>query len=198
MSNVVFYKDSVDTFECDIKIDGASSSKSKARLVLEFSDRTLLFNGKIDKGHVSVKIPKLSEVSDESGRAILEIIAEQTYFEAWESPFDLKNKKSVSIKEVIVNSDANKIIVENVSKSPTVEKRVPAILKESCTDKNAKFVSESFARFNSLDERERSNVKKSLREFAPKQITKSWASTVFKDPSSQYAKYCMMRLQNIK
>ena len=42
------FTDKADLFECDIKIEGASLSSSKARLVVETSDYSLMFNGKID------------------------------------------------------------------------------------------------------------------------------------------------------
>lgn len=195
---VVFYKDSVDVFECDIKIDGASSSKTKARLVLEFQNRTLLFNGSISNGHVSVKIPKLSDIDESTGNATLEVIAEQTFFEAWKAPFDLRNKKNVRVNEVRVNNSKKTIMAEvkNVSKGPEKKQtRKPSILKENCSDKNADYVSESFDMFSSLKPKEKNQVKRELREFQPKRLIREWADNVFEDSSTTYAKYCMMRLQ---
>jgi len=107
MSNIVFYKDPVDTFECDIKVDGASASNTKARLVLEFQNKSLLFNGSIHNGRVSVKIPKLSEIDEHTGNTTLEIIADQTFFEAWKSNFELKNKKNVTVNEIKINNWIN-------------------------------------------------------------------------------------------
>ena len=80
MGNVVFYKDSDDLFKCGITLEGASLSTAKTRLILEFSTKTLLFNGSIDAGAVSVKIPRLSEVEDSHGRAGLEVIADLGVF----------------------------------------------------------------------------------------------------------------------
>ena len=125
MCNVVFYKDKIDTFECDITVEGATTNSSKTRLILEFSDRTLLFNGDITDGHVSISIPKLSEIQDANGHATLEVIADQTYFEAWTSPFELKNQKSVAIAEVTINSDKSKVVIENVSKEKSSKPSVP-------------------------------------------------------------------------
>ena len=44
------FTDKSELFECDIKLEGASLSKSKARLVVETSDYSLLFNGSISSG----------------------------------------------------------------------------------------------------------------------------------------------------
>ena len=38
------FTDKSELFECDIKLEGASLSKSSARLVVETSDYSLLFN----------------------------------------------------------------------------------------------------------------------------------------------------------
>lgn len=199
MGNVVFYKDSIDTFECDITIEGASANTSKSRLILEFSDRTLLFTGDISDGHVSISIPKLSEIQDAVGHATLEVIADQTYFEAWTSPFELKNKKSVAIAEVTINSSKSKVVIENVSKEksrkPVVSTK-PGVYKDSCSRKNRQFVSESFERFNSLDKSERKQIKQTLKEFRAKPTVEKWAGTVFNDTDTLYAKYCMMEVQH--
>ena len=43
------YTDKTEIFECKVKIDGASLSNSKARLIIESEDLNLLFNGRIDE-----------------------------------------------------------------------------------------------------------------------------------------------------
>jgi len=198
MSNIVFYRDTADTFECDVNIKGASTSETKSRLVLEFSDRTLLFTGQIIDGHISINIPKLSEISDEQGTATLEVIADQTYFEAWTSSFELKNKKSIEIAEVKINANVSRVVVENVSKN-VVEEEAPktdgTIYRESCSKKNRKFVVESFGRFKALDKSERKEVKNTLKEFTAKAPVKKWAETIFNDVDTPYAKYCMYEVQ---
>ena len=42
------FTDKSELFECDIKLEGASLSKSSARLVVETQDYSLLFNGDIN------------------------------------------------------------------------------------------------------------------------------------------------------
>ena len=54
------FTDKAELFECDIKIEGASLSNSKARLVVETNDYSLMFNGKISsQGKCEIPIKKL-------------------------------------------------------------------------------------------------------------------------------------------
>lgn len=198
MGNFVFYRDSAKTFECDIKIQGASTNSTRARLTLEFSDRTLLFNGEIRDGHVSVVVPKLPEISESTGNATLEIIADQTFFEAWKSPIQLESKRGVFVSEVKVMDSKSKIVVENVNQDRPRAKKEPeptGIYKGSCSPENRRFVTESFERFNTMDNRHKRQVKKSLKEFKAKSTIRAWAESVFRDPNTPYAKYCMYELQ---
>ena len=53
------FTDKSELFECDIKIEGASLTNSTARLVVETSDYSLMFNGKISsngKCEIPIKI----------------------------------------------------------------------------------------------------------------------------------------------
>ena len=52
------FTDKSELFECDIKIDGARLSDSIARLVVETSEYSLMFNGKIssaDKCEIPIR-----------------------------------------------------------------------------------------------------------------------------------------------
>jgi hypothetical protein len=71
------FTDKAELFECDIKVEGTSLSKSKARLVVETSDYSLMFNGSIDSsGKCKVPIRKLKGLIDETsnGNVRLEIL----------------------------------------------------------------------------------------------------------------------------
>ena len=103
------FTDKSELFECDIKLEGASLSKSKARLVVETSDYSLLFNGSISSGgKCEIPIRKLKGLIDEntSGNIRLEVIAEDTYFTPWESDFEVDASKKVTVK---VKSPAVKV-----------------------------------------------------------------------------------------
>ena len=77
------FTDKSELFECDIKLEGASLSKSSARLVVETSDYSLLFKGEINSnGKCEIPIRKLKGLIDENttGNIRLEVIAEDTFF----------------------------------------------------------------------------------------------------------------------
>ena len=107
------FTDKSELFECDIKLEGASLSKSKARLVVETSDYSLLFNGEISsKGKCEIPIRKLKGLIDEStvGNIRLEVIAEDTFFTPWESDFEVDASKKVTVE--VKSQSAKKPIVE--------------------------------------------------------------------------------------
>ena len=61
------FTDKAELFECDIKIEGTSLSKSTARLVVETNDYSLMFNGKISTGgKCTIPIKKLKGLIDEN------------------------------------------------------------------------------------------------------------------------------------
>ena len=128
------YTDKSELFECDVKITGASLTKSKARLVVETSDYSLMFNGKIDStGKCSIPIRKLRGLVDEDtkGSIKLEVIAEDTYFTPWTSDFEIQASKQVTVE---VKSQNNKKITEavkvsNVKRESNDIKHVTNILK---------------------------------------------------------------------
>ena len=106
------YTDKSELFECDIKIEGASLSNSTARLVVETSDYSLMFNGKINSsGKCEIPIRKLKGLIDESstGNIKLEVIAEDTYFTPWKSDFAIEASKKVTVE---VKSQSNKKVIK--------------------------------------------------------------------------------------
>ena len=115
------FTDKSELFECDIKLEGASLSKSKARLVVETSDYSLLFNGSISSGgKCEIPIRKLKGLIDEntSGNIRLEVIAEDTYFTPWESDFEVDASKKVTVE-----------VKSQTTKKPIVEAKVEVKVK---------------------------------------------------------------------
>jgi hypothetical protein len=115
------FKDKTKLFECNIYVDGTKLSETKARLILEFpNNRNLLFHGDIDKtGKCEITIPALKEMEECSGRAVLEVIAESSYFETWSDDFELETSKKVRV-EMVDKSD-KKVLEEEIKKAPRVE-----------------------------------------------------------------------------
>ena len=115
------FTDKSELFECDIKLEGASLSKSKARLVVETSDYSLLFNGSISSGgKCEIPIRKLKGLIDEntSGNIRLEVIVEDTYFTPWESDFEVDASKKVTVE-----------VKSQTTKKPIIEAKVEVKVK---------------------------------------------------------------------
>ena len=107
------FTDKSELFECDIKLQGASLKKSKARLVVETQDYSLMFNGSISKGgKCEIPIRKLKGLIDEdtTGNIRLEVIAEDTFFTPWESDFEVETSKKVTVE--VKSQTLKKPIVE--------------------------------------------------------------------------------------
>ena len=116
------FTDKSELFECDIKLEGASLSKSTARLVVETPDYSLLFKGNINsRGKCEIPIRKLKGLIDENttGNIRLEVIAEDTYFTPWESDFEVDASKKVTVE-----------VKSQTTKKPIVETKVKVKLKD--------------------------------------------------------------------
>ena len=115
------FTDKTELFECSISLQGASLKKSKARLVVETQDYSLLFNGTISKGgKCEIPIRKLKGLIDEdtTGNIRLEVIAEDTFFTPWESDFEVDTSKKVTVE-----------VKSQTTKKPIVEKQVKVEVK---------------------------------------------------------------------
>ena len=116
------FTDKSELFECDIKLEGASLSKSKARLVVETSDYSLLFKGEINSnGKCEIPIRKLKGLIDENttGNIRLEVIAEDTFFTPWESDFEVDASKKVTVE-----------VKSQQTKKPIIEAKVEVEVKD--------------------------------------------------------------------
>ena len=115
------FTDKTELFECSISLQGASLKKSKARLVIETPEYSLLFNGKISKGgKCEIPIKKLKGLIDEDtkGNIRLEVIAEDTFFTPWESDFEVDASKKVTVE-----------VKSQTTKKPIVEAKVKVKVK---------------------------------------------------------------------
>ncbi len=115
------FTDKNELFECNISLQGASLKKSKARLVVETQDYSLLFNGDINSnGKCEIPIRKLKGLIDENttGNIRLEVIAEDTFFTPWESDFEVDASKKVTVE-----------VKSQTTKKPIVETKVKVKVK---------------------------------------------------------------------
>ena len=136
------YTDKQEIFECDLFLEGADLKDSSARILVETKDLTLLFEGEIDKkGNCKVPIKKLKGLLGENttGNIKLEIIAEDTLIEPWQSDFVVSTSKKVkvevksqkSINEVKDIFNKPQVKVSNVKNHFDAVKQMVTILKEN-------------------------------------------------------------------
>ena len=110
------FTDKSEIFECDIKLQGASLKKSKARLVVETQNYSLMFNGSIStSGKCEIPIRRLKGLIDEdtTGNIRLEVIAEDTFFTPWETDFEVETSKKVTVE-----------VKTQTTKKPIIEAKV--------------------------------------------------------------------------
>ena len=142
MNEYILYTDRKENFSCDIALEGARLNEAFARIILETNELSYVFNGQID-GNGKCRIPirplkGLMEVRD-MGKMVLEVVADDTYFQPWESEFvvDAHKKLAVKVNEqshpskakisVSINNKKKKVIKET-KKAPVKKKKV---LKET-------------------------------------------------------------------
>ena len=139
------FTDKSELFECDIKLQGASLNKSKARLVVETQDYSLMFNGSISKGgKCEIPIRKLKGLIDEdtTGNIRLEVIAEDTFFTPWESDFEVETSKKVTVE--VKSQTTKKPIIEAKVKVTNSEQQhvinlLKLLIKENINIKNISY-----------------------------------------------------------
>jgi hypothetical protein len=138
------YSDKKNIFECDIQLEGASLSQAFARVIIEGDDLNLVFNGTITKdGNCKIEMPKL-KILEGSGNMKLEVIADDMYFNPWESDYELKKSKSIKVEvkqptqDVITETKA-RVKVNVVKEEKVVKKPIKRVVKTKNTIKESKF-----------------------------------------------------------
>ena len=132
------YSDKNNIFECDIQLEGASLSQAFARVIVEGENLNLVFNGNINnEGNCRIEMPKLNMLK-EGGEMKLEVIADDMYFNPWNSNFELKKSKNITVEVKqpttnVIKENKAKVIV-NVNQDTPVGKKKKSIkpqIKES-------------------------------------------------------------------
>ena len=120
------FVDRSEIFECKITLEGASLKDATSRIVVNTPDLKLMFEGTIDnQGNCKIPIRKLRGLLGENdkGTMRLEVIAEDTYFEPWNSDFIIDTSKKINVEvkgqentksETIVESKKPKMVVTKV------------------------------------------------------------------------------------
>ena len=151
------YTDKPTKFNCNIDIEGTSLSKSKARVVVETEDMSYMFNGTIESnGLCEVHIPKTKNFLPEGTKGVirLEVIADDVYFEPWNSDLHVKTNKKVAV--VVQEQEEEKPrlkvqVFEQPKESPKpkiVESKVvkPIVKKEKPTLSKKDFIQQLMGR----------------------------------------------------
>ena len=135
------YTDKQETFECDLFLEGADLKESSARIVVESDDLTLMFKGTIDdKGNCKVPIKKLKGLMNENttGDIKLEVIAEDTLIEPWQSDFVVETAKKVTVevksqttKPQIKESTKPQVKIKNIKNDSNPINEIVEFFKEN-------------------------------------------------------------------
>ena len=117
------YTDKQENFECKLQLEGASLKKAFARIILESDDMNLVFKGTIDtNGKCSIPIKKMNGLLDEStkGAMKLEVVAEDVYFQPWQSEFIVETAKKLSVEVISQSNETSskpQITISEVNKN---------------------------------------------------------------------------------
>ena len=135
------YTDKQETFECGLFLEGADLKESSARLIVESKDLTLMFKGTIDeKGNCKVPIKKLKGLMNENttGDIKLEVIAEDTLIEPWQSDFVVETAKKVTVevksqkeKPQIKESTKPQVKIKNIKNDSNPINEIVEFFKEN-------------------------------------------------------------------
>ena len=133
------YTDKGENFKCNIEVQGAKLSQTKARLVIESKGHSILFEGKVDgNGECIVPIVKLKDILEEGeqGEMRLEVIAEDTFFSPWKSEYKVKTNKKVTVEvkesenNTLTETKVKKVTVKEVSQKPTIVENIHTVISE--------------------------------------------------------------------
>ena len=116
------YIDKQEIFECKISLNGATMNEAKWRIVVKTDVLNLMFEGTIDnKGNCKIPIKRLRGLLGEGikGTMKLEVIAEDTYFQPWESNFVVDRAKKIKVEvkkqnNPLIKTSKPKIIVKEI------------------------------------------------------------------------------------
>jgi hypothetical protein len=196
-----FFKDKKSSFSCDIEIEGASESKSEARIILEIDNKNYLFYGDIKNGVVDINIPALSFIDAKSGNAKLEIIAENTMFQPFEAEFEIKQQKTVKLDEanIRINTKDEKtvkaVIKEHRVEKPVVKKIIKKQMiketltfKKSCLKEDKRFALNVLNKYSKMNKMKKTVLSKMIMKFEPSLAAKKKTESIFEITKSFAAK----------
>ncbi len=118
-----FNKNKSQTFKCRVEIQGVDSPKVIPRLVLSTknSNMKLFFEGKYDNKSCEIVIPSIANIQSK-GDVTLEIIANDTIFQPWQSTYEILSE-SIVVENIELIDNKNEISVKVVQESIKEDKK---------------------------------------------------------------------------
>jgi hypothetical protein len=112
------YTDRAEVFECNVALKGASLKNSSIRAVLKLADKSLLYEGKIaSSGKSEIIFPKLKNILEEgdAGTMILEVIADDAYFQPYNEKFTVQTSKKAVVEIISSKPVEPQITIKKVT-----------------------------------------------------------------------------------
>jgi hypothetical protein len=131
------FTDKNKVFECNIALQGASLKDSICRVILQLEDMSYMYSGTITQnGKCTIPIKKLHNLTDGvKGKLTLEVIADDTYFQPWNSEVEVVTSKKITV-EVKDTTDTKSIVVNESKPKMTavvIEEPIKEVVKETTT-----------------------------------------------------------------
>lgn len=198
------FSDKKQAVECKIKIEGAKYKTAVPRLVLKADERSVMFEGRIDKGKCVIDLPALNDLPKE-GEVKLEVVVDGALFDPYSSRYEIVS----SLGRVVAESVAVKSAETPAKKpAPTKQRKIikeqkkPApkttIFNENLSKEDDTSVKEMLGAYASLNEMHRKLLKGHISEtYTPTNKALKWGKRIFRDTNTLTAKMCMYEYENL-
>lgn len=120
-------------FKCNIQLEGVLNTNTSCRIIIESENYALMFPGKIEGNECEITYPVLKSVINEQSefdKIKLEVIAEDTYFCAWESNLTLKQPKTAVVNTESITSPTKLKDTPRVSKVSVIVEEQPVVSEQ--------------------------------------------------------------------
>jgi len=213
MNPITIYKDLAGTFVAYIDVRGATTNQTRARLLLGLENRTLLFEGNIVGNKVTIKYPRLTDLEETRAALVLEVIADDVYFRAFEAVAHLEYKRAIDVQAVQVEVEPIVVTVDTVEavadpeeerteeavteteEEQQEENRKLTLVRSDATPNYKRFIKQSIGDYDELEKTDKTELRKAIRTYEPTEKVLAWGESVFNDLENFQARMCMYLLQ---
>lgn len=197
MDNFKLYTDKNEIFECNISITGGTLNSTKVRMILNFDDKfdnsIVCYGNILENKKCKITLPPLKNIISKTGNAVLEVISDNTYFESWNSKFNIEKSKDVVVESVTIGSKEStntKVEINIESKKEKVKEPIKEVkkniksidilnenIKERDKDRILKYI-EQYKKIVSKKET-KEKLEESLKNFEPSVVSHVWSKNIF-------------------